>query len=129
MQPGDIQVPTGQVPQAGLEYARKLREVTYHTTLLTLLSKEFEGARIDEAKSAPVIQVVDRAVPPDRKSGPPRALLTLASGFLGLVIGCIWAFVRHTLWRIRQIPENVQKLEELSATLHRRTVAEHGPNR
>jgi tyrosine-protein kinase Etk/Wzc len=129
MQPGDIQIPTGQVPEAGLEYARKLREVTYHTTLLTLLSKEFEGARIDEAKSAPIIQVVDRAVPPDRKSGPPRALLTLASGFLGLVIGCIWAFGRHTLWRVRQIPENAQKLDELSATLHRRAAAAgRGPN-
>ena len=117
MQPGDIQVPTGQVPGAGLEYARKLREVTYHTTLLNLLSREYEGARIDEAKSAPLIQVVDHAVPPDKKSGPPRTLLTLAAGFLGFGFACLWAFLRQTLRRVEQIPENAQKLEELRLVL------------
>jgi len=117
LEPGDIQVPTGQVPEAGLEYARKLREVTYHTALLSLLSKEYEGARIDEAKSAPLIQVVDRAIPPDVKSGPPRGLLTLTFGFLGFIVACLWEFVRHTLARIKKLPQNVQKLDQLHATL------------
>jgi tyrosine-protein kinase Etk/Wzc len=126
MQPGDIQVPTGQVPEAGLEYARKVREVTYHTTLLTLLSREYEGARIDEAKSAPLIQVVDRAVPPDKKSGPYRALLTLAAGFLAFVGACFWTYVKHMLTRIKQIPENAQKLEQLRALLRGRAAARPG---
>jgi tyrosine-protein kinase Etk/Wzc len=126
MRPGDIQVPTRQVPEAGLEYARKLREVTYHTALFTLLSKEYEGARIDEAKSAPLIQIVDRAIPPDRKSGPPRALLTLAAGLLGFAVVCLLAFVRHTLTRIEQIPENAIRLEQLRATFHRGAVASTG---
>jgi uncharacterized protein involved in exopolysaccharide biosynthesis len=117
MQPGNIQVPTAQVPEAGLEYANKLREVTFHTALLTLLSKEYEAARIDEAKSAPLIQVVDHAVPPDRKSGPPRLLLTFAAGFLGFLVACVWALFRQALKNIEQHPERAKKLERLFESL------------
>jgi tyrosine-protein kinase Etk/Wzc len=117
MQPGDIQVPTGQVPEAGLEYARKLREVSYHTALLALLSKEYEIARIDEAKSAPLIQVVDHAVPPENKSGPHRALITIAFGLVGFTLACFWTFIRRALTRIQQIPGNAAKIEELRVTL------------
>ena len=120
MQPGDVQVPTGQFPQAGLEYARKLREVTYHSTLLNLLSKQYEVARIDEAQSVPLIQVIDRAVPPNKKSGPHRALVALAAGFLGFLFACLGTFVRQTLKKIRQVPENAQRLDELYAVLQRR---------
>lgn len=118
LQPGDIQVPTGQVPGAGLEYARKLREVTYHTTLLTLLSKEYEGARIDEAKSAPLIQVVDAAVPPDRKSGPPRLLIILGSAVVGFCLACFWTFFSQTIARMRRNPESAEKLDQLLAIFH-----------
>ncbi len=75
--PGDIEVPAGRVPAQALEYERKLRDVKFHEALFELLSKQFEAARIDEAKSAPLIQVVDRAIPPDKKSGPPRTLIVL----------------------------------------------------
>jgi len=129
IQPGNIQVPTAQVPEAGLEYANKLREVTFHTALLTLLSKEYEAARIDEAKSAPLIQVVDHAVPPDKKSGPPRLLLTLAAGFVGFIGACFWAFARNTMRRIEQIPENAQKLKQLRAVLSKPGSANAGPDR
>lgn len=118
IQPGNIQLPTVQLPQAGLEYASKVREVAFHTALFTLLSKEYEAARIDEAKSAPIIQVIDHAVPPDKKSGPPRVLLTIAAGLIGLIIACFWAFVSDTLRRIKEIPENAQKLKQLRAALH-----------
>jgi tyrosine-protein kinase Etk/Wzc len=123
MQPGDIQVPTGRVPEVGLEYARKLREVTYHTALLSLLSKQYEAARIDEAKSAPVIQVIDRAVPPDKKSGPPRALLTLAAGILGFLAACFWSYIRHTFKRMKNVPENAEKLQRLQSMFGRRTAS------
>jgi uncharacterized protein involved in exopolysaccharide biosynthesis len=121
MQPGDIQVPAGQVPEAGLEYARKLREVTYHTTLLNLLSKEYESARIDEAKSAPLIQVVDPAVPPDKKSGPPRMLITLGFAVIGFCIACFWVFFSQALVRMRQNPEPAEKLDQLRTILHLRS--------
>ena len=117
--PGDIQVPAGRVPEAGLQYIQKLRELKYHETLFDLLSKQYEAARMDEAKSAPIIQVIDRAIPPDKKSGPPRLLLTLGFGFLGFCFACLWVFVRNGLERMKQIPERAEKLHQLRAALHK----------
>ena len=98
---GDTQVPAGRVPAEGLEYIRKLREVKYHQTLFELLSRQFEAARIDEAKSAPVIQVVDHAIPPDKKSGPPRLLITLGFGIVGFCFACFWTFWNKALVQMR----------------------------
>ncbi len=84
-------IPAGQVPTVALEYARKLREVKYHETLFELLAKQYEAARIDEAKAAPIIQVVDRAVPPDKKSGPHRLWIVLGCAFIGFFIGYLLA--------------------------------------
>jgi uncharacterized protein involved in exopolysaccharide biosynthesis len=92
---GNVLLPTGKVPQAGLEYLRKLRDVKYFETMFELLARQLEAAKIDEAREAAVIQVVDRAVPPDRKSRPNRALIvvaaTVAAAFLGLVLALLRA--------------------------------------
>jgi uncharacterized protein involved in exopolysaccharide biosynthesis len=83
--PGDISITTANVPEAGLAYIRKERDVKYHQLLFDLLARQYEAARMDEAKSAPVIQVVDPALPPDRKSAPFRALWALVGGTLGFL--------------------------------------------
>jgi tyrosine-protein kinase Etk/Wzc len=113
MAPGDTQIPAGKVPEGSLEYARKLREVKYHDTLVELLSRQYEAARIDQAKSAPIIEVVDRAVPPDRKSGPSRLLMMIGSAVLGFCCACLWVYLRAALARMRQIPESAIKLDRL----------------
>lgn len=118
--PGDTQVPAGKVPKEGLQYERDVRDVKYHETLFELLSKQFEAARIDEAKSAPIIQVVDRAVPPDKKSGPPRLLITLGCGFVGFCLASLWVFLRLSLMRLEQTPESGAKLDQLYKKLHLR---------
>jgi tyrosine-protein kinase Etk/Wzc len=116
--PGDAQMPAGRVPREGLEYIRKLREVKYHQALFDLLSKQFEAARIDQAKSAPIIQVIDQAVPPDRKSGPPRMLITLGFGVLGFCLACFWTFWSQALARMRQDHTSAGILDQMSTILH-----------
>jgi capsule polysaccharide export protein KpsE/RkpR len=74
-QPGNTELPTAKVPGLALEYIRKQREVRYHEVLFDMIARQYETARLDESREAPVLQVVDRAVVPDRKSGPKRALL------------------------------------------------------
>jgi uncharacterized protein involved in exopolysaccharide biosynthesis len=111
--PGDTQIPANQVPSGSLEYIRSLREVKYHDTLLELLSRQYEAARIDEAKSAPIIQVIDQAVPPDTKSGPPRLLIMLGMSVVGFCLACGWVFLDSVVDRAQQIPETARKLEQL----------------
>jgi tyrosine-protein kinase Etk/Wzc len=108
-----VGIPAGKVPAISLEYLRKLREVRYHETLFELLSKQYEAARIDEAKAAPVIQVVDRAVPPDKKSGPHRLLITLGCGFIGFCLGYLFAAVTQALRRAAEVPEYAIKIARL----------------
>ena len=91
---GDLAVPVRNLPAASLDYLRKLRDLKYHETLFELLSKQYEAARIDEARSAPVIQVVDSAVVPDRKSWPPRTLFILGAGFLGILCACLFVLIQ-----------------------------------
>lgn len=117
--PGDIELPAGQVPQATLEYIDKLRDMQYHETLFELLAKQYEAARLDEAKSAPIIQVIDRAIPPDKKSGPPRRLLIVGFAFAGFCLACLWVFLKDGLHRLKQNPEQAEKLSRLRAALHR----------
>jgi len=88
-------MPTSMVPEAALDYARRLREVRYHEALYELLVQQHEVARIDEAKESPIIQVVDRAVPPERKSAPRRKLYVLTGLLLGGFLGVFVAFFLH----------------------------------
>jgi tyrosine-protein kinase Etk/Wzc len=88
--PGTPEVPAGELPQAGLEYLRKYRNVKYHETLFEILAKQYEAARLDEAKSAPLVQVIDHAVPAERKSWPPRAILILSAMALAGLVSSFW---------------------------------------
>jgi uncharacterized protein involved in exopolysaccharide biosynthesis len=62
-----------------------------------LLSKQYEAARIDEAKDAPMIQVVDTAVPAEKKSWPPRALFSIAGTICAGLLACLWLVFMNRL--------------------------------
>jgi tyrosine-protein kinase Etk/Wzc len=118
--PGDTGVATSQMPSGELEYLRKLREVQYHNMLFELISRQYEAARIDEAKSAPVIQVVDRAIPPDQKSGPPRLLITLAATILGFCFSTAYILALDGLERAKQNKQFLDKFSRLKGAIRRR---------
>jgi uncharacterized protein involved in exopolysaccharide biosynthesis len=63
---GDLVAPKGKVSEAGLEYARALREVKYRESVVGLLLRLYEMARVDEARQGSQAQVVDAAAVPDR---------------------------------------------------------------
>ena len=75
----DINLSKGRVTQAGMEYVRSYRELKYQETVFEFLAKEFEVAKLDEAREGAIIQVVDAAVVPDKKSSPRRILLSSAA--------------------------------------------------
>ncbi len=99
---GDIFVPTGKVPEAGLEYVRRLREVKYYETVFELLAKQFEIAKIDEARDTSLVQVLDEAVVPERKSRPHRARIVVVSAILALLAAIVWALMRDAFVRNRE---------------------------
>ncbi len=113
---GNVLTPTSQVPAAGLEYIRRMRDVKYHETLFELMARQYEMARVDEAKQAQAIQVVDPALVPDRRSWPPRTLLTLLAFVFGAGAAAFWVLLQ-SFWRDRMcdpiLAEKVEKLREM----------------
>jgi uncharacterized protein involved in exopolysaccharide biosynthesis len=93
--PGTPEVPAGQLPEAGLEYLRKYRDLKYHETLFEILARQYEAARLDEAKATPLVQVIDRAVPPERKSWPPRTILICSAAVLAGLVSGFWVLLRE----------------------------------
>jgi tyrosine-protein kinase Etk/Wzc len=106
-------VPAGKIPQAGLEYLRRTRDLRYHEALFEMLAKQYETARIDEAKAPPLIQVIDKAVAPDKRSWPPRTLLVLLA-LLTSGILLMGAVLFKEKWAtIAEEPENAAHLKVL----------------
>jgi uncharacterized protein involved in exopolysaccharide biosynthesis len=115
--PDGVQVPVGDVPEAGLQYVRKLRDLKYSETMFEMLAKQYEAARLDEAKTAAVIQVLDPAEAPDRKSSPPRTwIIAIATmiGFLGAA-GCV--LLAEAFGRLRSNPEVEARLRTLKTVV------------
>ena len=79
----------GDVPGAGMEYLRAEHEVKYRQTMFDLLIKQYDAARLDEAKDAAIIQVVEAAIAPDRKSSPKRVLIVVCFTVAGVLAGCL----------------------------------------
>jgi uncharacterized protein involved in exopolysaccharide biosynthesis len=110
---GDIFVPTGRVPEAGLEYLRRLREVKYYETVFELLAKQYEIAKIDEARDASIVQVLDRAVEPDKKSSPQRARIVIVTAILAFIGTLLWALMRDAHERAKDDPEQSRRMNAL----------------
>ena len=110
-------IPKGNVQEAGIEYIRKLRDVKYFETIFDLLARQYEVAKVDEARQGAVVQVVDRAVVPDGKSSPHRTILVLGAAVLGLFLGVVWAFSREGLTRLSNNPAERSRMEELKGLI------------
>jgi len=118
--PNSLIVPKGRVPEVGLEYVRKLRDVKYYETIFDILARQFEIAKLDEAKEGSVIQVVDPAIKPDHKSSPKRLLIVIVATALGLFIGVSVALIDAGLARLKSVPDSNAKLDLLQQTLKSR---------
>lgn len=111
---GDFMMPTRKIPEVGVEYVRKLRDVKYYETMFELLAKQYELAKIDEAKDSSMIQLLDKAVPAERKSKPKRAIITLLGLVGGSIFGILLAFVVEAYRRSRQDPQSSSRWQALS---------------
>jgi uncharacterized protein involved in exopolysaccharide biosynthesis len=110
-------VPKGRVPEASLEYIRKLRDVQYYQTIFDILARQLESAKLDEAKEGALIQVVDLAVPPDKRSFPRRSLIVICSTSVGFLFGVFVALFQAGYRRMKDDPEATLKFHLLSRAL------------
>jgi tyrosine-protein kinase Etk/Wzc len=102
--PGDRMHPAFiSVPTLALDYGRLLREVKVQETLYTLLTSHYEQAKIAEAKDTPTVQVLDPAIPAERRSKPSIRLNMMIAGLVGVFVGIFLAFVFEYLARVKSM--------------------------
>jgi capsule polysaccharide export protein KpsE/RkpR len=94
-------MPVGKIPEAAVDFVRARRELKLQETLLEGMIRQYEIAKLDEAKEGPTLQRVDAAVPPDHKSKPSRAFIVISGTLLGLLLPSAWVLVRgySAQWR------------------------------
>jgi uncharacterized protein involved in exopolysaccharide biosynthesis len=115
---GEILPSLRATPQLGLEYQRRLRDVKLAAAMYELMMKQFEAAKIDEAREAMVVQIVDPAAPPDYKFKPKRALIIVVATLLGLCLGMLWTLWANYIETMKKDPEQKQVLDEIKAALY-----------
>ena len=110
---------TGPPPddKSGIHNLAMLRNVKYYETMVDLLTGQYENAKLDEAKDATLIQVMDKAIVPDRKSKPKRTLIVILTMLVVGLLAVLGAFVVEALENARNNPEQSRRLTRLTAYL------------
>jgi capsule polysaccharide export protein KpsE/RkpR len=79
-----------KLPLLGVEYADLYRRTRVQEAVFETLTKEYELAKVQEAKEIPTVRVLDAPDIPDKKSFPPRLLITLFGAAVGLAAAAVW---------------------------------------
>ena len=97
----NIFIPTAKIPDLGLKYARFLREFKIQETLFELLTQQYEMASIQEAKDSPTVQVLDRALVPEKRSKPKRIRIVMLSVLLSVFLSVFLVFILEYVARLK----------------------------
>ncbi|MEG3066585.1 GNVR domain-containing protein [Acetomicrobium sp.] len=108
-----------EIPKAGMEYARRLRDLKFQETLYETLLQQYQAAVMAEASEGLVLQVIDPAIPPELKIKPRRKLMLIVAGFLGLFIGIFAAFIKEFIDNFFKESESADKMALLKSYLRR----------
>jgi capsule polysaccharide export protein KpsE/RkpR len=122
---GDVCLPTSKTPALALEYIRLYREAKFQEGLYQIFSKMVEIARLDLGKNVSLVQVLDRATPPERRFNS-RLTSAMGVGFLGFLMAICLAFVREYWLNRPWTEDDTARLDHLHSALQqwRRDVQE-----
>lgn len=108
-------------PQLGMEAFRLYRNLLVQQKILEFLVPLYEQARIDEQKDVPVVLVLDKAVPAERKARPKRLLIVAVATLSALLIAVSVLVVRR---RVRLfIDENPERVAAFRSIIQKRPVS------
>lgn len=96
-------IPFDDLPRLGLQLMRLTREAKIQEKLFELLTAQYEMARIEEAKDVDTIQVLDRAILPEKKVSPKRTRIVISLTLLAFIITTIIALSKEYQWRLIKI--------------------------
>jgi uncharacterized protein involved in exopolysaccharide biosynthesis len=113
----DYFIPFSDVPEVGRQLAELLREVKVQETVWQLLNQQYYTAKIQEARDTPTVQILDEAVPPEKRTSPKRKLLVLVGSFLTFFFSIFWAFVLEYVEKVKEKEEEYKKFNHIAGAL------------
>lgn len=87
-----------ELPALGVPYADLYRRVKVQESIFETLTKQYELAKLEEAKESLSVKVLDPANFPEKKSFPPRMLFIALGGVLSIIFSIVWIRSRER-WR------------------------------
>jgi len=90
------------MPALGMELSELTREAEIQKEIFKLITNQYELAKIEEAKDINTIQILDKAVPPDKKSGPNRLMVVFSITTFGLLASMFYSFFSEYITGIRE---------------------------
>ena len=114
----DLMIPLKQAPELGLQFFRLKRNLKVQEMIFEILTQQFEAAKLEEAKQTPHIQILDKAIPPQKRIKPKRTMMVEIGFLLGLA--CSFGYIGCSEY-IRRMKsgndENYQKIKLLFKNL------------
>ena len=99
--------------KTGSIFLNNMRELKYQQILIETLKRQYDIAKMDEAKDANLIQVINEALAPEQPSKPQRGLIVTFGALFGLLISIIFAFIMNGLEQARLNHQSAQRLDLL----------------
>ncbi len=113
-------IPTSRLPDLGLQYLRRLRDVKIDETLYGLLTEQYEIARIQEAKDSSTVQVLDLAMVPEKPVKPKKQLIVISATMLAGFLGFFGIFFLEYLETAKINAQTKEQLEKTKIDLIRK---------
>jgi capsule polysaccharide export protein KpsE/RkpR len=87
-----------QLPILGVTWSDLFRRTKVQETVFETLTKQYELAKVEEARETPSVKVLDVADVPEQKSFPPRRIVVILGTFFFFVLSCVWVLA-HARWQ------------------------------
>ncbi len=114
---GGTKSATNGISSRGGDSLRLLREIRFNEVMFEQIARQYELAKVEEAKESIVIQVMDKAISPDRKSKPKRAKSVIISALVAGLLAILLAFINYAFSRASEDPEQLRRLQMLRSYL------------
>jgi tyrosine-protein kinase Etk/Wzc len=106
----DAELVVDKTPVTSLKYIDAIRNLKYQEVLFEILTKQYEAAKLDEAKGAAYIQLLETAIEPEKKSGPERGLIVVITALVALILAIIWAFIKEAGEKSKADPAQAERI-------------------
>lgn len=105
-------IPFEKVPQIGMQYIRLKRDYEIQSKILEFIYPFYEQAKIQEQKDIPIVLVVDKAIPPEKKSSPKRSLIVIGAFLLAFFFSTGYVLIIESYSSLQEDETRYKKIKE-----------------